>query len=256
MDTNLHPVTIENIFVGYMRKNGWKMPKSVSYLGTPNLGGEVWFRPEGRGSTAKFDMKFLYMPDDLSVILRPSQTFSPNLLAWRDLDSAKAMARYEWRSMGSKEADEIKRYFEESYHWFKVCEMIEDVMVPHFHMRIDTSLHPLDIISKQVQKALERRGFEVEKITPMEWVDTRYEMQELSKIAFKLSKPNFVFDLDWVYAPDVVLRPSKLLSPPIVEFRNENFEETLCRCCRCFRGEIYPIVLSEDEYQEIISKID
>jgi hypothetical protein len=255
MDTNLHPVTIENIFVAYMRKKGWEMPKSVSYLGTPNLGGEVWFRPRGKGSTAKFDMKFKYVPQDLSVVLRPSKSFKPNLLGWRELDSAKAMGKYKWKTFGPKEKAEVNRYFEGSYHWYKVCEMIEDVMVPHFHLRVDTCLHPMEIIAKEVQRALEKRDFEVEKITPMEWVDTRYEMQELSKIAFKLAKPNFVFDLDWIYTPDVVLSPSKAVLPPIVEFRNENFEETLCKCCKVFRGEIYPIVLSQDEYEEIVKNI-
>jgi hypothetical protein len=254
IETNLHPVTIENIFVGFMRMKGWQMPKSISYIGTPNLGGEVWFRPEGRGSTAKFDMKLAYVPQDLNVILRPDQNFKPNLLAWREVDSAKAMGRYNWCKVGPKEEAEIKRYFEESYHWYKACEMIEDVMVPHFHIRVDTSLHPMEVIAKYMQKALEERGFEVDTITPMEWKDTRYDMPELSKLVFKLAKPNFVFDLDWVYVPDVALRPSKSL-PPIGDFRNENFEGTLCKCCRCFRGEIYPIVLSGDEYQEIMKSI-
>lgn len=125
-----------------------------------------------------------------------------NLLGLGKSHQDEFVKDYKFKTVGPKDEQEIRNYFLTT-HWKKLLQYCTDKSVSHAHGYVEINFDP-KILELIADEALAKIGWTVEKVVPCIFeVHGEYR----AKICYMFGNPETVFDIGWVYNPDVVIKP-------------------------------------------------
>jgi hypothetical protein len=204
-DTSIHPESLYKIMEGYYKAIDWPLDRVIDYICTkPKIMGLHGVHPI---HGPHFDFFFRFNPDS---ILNPMPLDAKevedgkNLLIWGKSFQDKFMEQWRFKTVGPKEEKKIADYFL-SKHWKDTLTFTADPEVTHPHGYVEINFDPkvLELYAIDYMKA---RGWLVDRAVPCVFaVGKEYR----AKIVFLLAYPEKMFDIGWMYNPDVIIRPSE-----------------------------------------------
>ncbi len=204
-DTNIHPDSLYAIMEGYFKKIGWPLDRVIDYINTH--GDVLGLHGVHPFNGPHFDFFFRYNAD---TILAPMPKDCPdaeqgeNLLIWGKSFQDKFQEQFKFKTVGMHDEKLIRDYFL-SKHWKDTLTFTADPEVTHPHGYVEINFDP-KILELYAREALRERGWTVERVVPCVFaVGSEYR----GKIVFLLGNPQKMFDIGWVYNPDVTIRPSE-----------------------------------------------
>jgi len=154
-----------------------------------------------------FDFFFRFNADS---ILSPMPTDAKeaeagqNLLIWGKSFQDEFMSQWNFKTVGVKAEGEIRDYFL-SKHWKDTLTYTADREVTHPHGYVEINFDP-KVLELYAVEAMSKIGWTVERVVPCVFaVGKEYR----GKIVFLLGNPEKMFDIGWVYNPDVTIRASQ-----------------------------------------------
>lgn len=257
--TRIHWTSLQEILKGYFKMKGMPLTRNIDVVGGDGLQGPGFISLHGVApSKCRAHFGFLSRFDS-DVILEPteSELYKEDFSIFRDHGEEeslkKTLEKFRFRDVGPKEEAEIGKYFK-SKHWEKAYNMAKDRTIQHFHVHVETSIHP-DILNKFAVNALKAQGYKIQ--------ETRQSMFkglggiDYPKIMFLLSEPECMFDMTIVLNPDVILRPNRTVNVSGIKGEPEYFvvdTETRNRYYEEAKKKPY-ITLTEDEVNEVLEGI-
>lgn len=204
-DTSVHPESLYRIMEGDHKAIGWPLDRVIDYISPKkNIMGLHGVHPI---HGPHFDFFFRFNADS---ILEPmpcdvkEAEDGQNLLIWGKSFQDKFMEQWHFKTVGPKEEKEIADYLL-SKHWKDTLTFTADPEVTHPHGYVEINFDPkvLELYAIEYMKA---RGWIVDRVVPCVFaVGKEYR----AKIVFLHSYPEKMFDIGWVYNPDVTIRPSE-----------------------------------------------
>ena len=222
--TSIHPESMEEILRRYFSKRGWPIDRTINKI-RPRPGILQLHCIEPRDKV-HFDLHLIH---EEGVGIRPAHGVErdSNLLLWNRFYMEEFYQRFPFRRVGPKEEDACRRYFAFE-HWQHGLEIAARPSVPHMHINVETSLHP-ETIGQFALEALGQKGWEIHYLCPNVYLlNGRY----VGKVVFIGKQPEKVYDIGWLFNPDVILEPTKKawLFPEHIGYdlmTSEQFEEEL-----------------------------
>ncbi len=200
VETSVHPDSLEAIMVGYFAKKGWPSRRKIDHMAPKaGMGSLHGVEPTGK---PHFDFQWFFKKD---VGLRACEGGESgcNLLVWNRWYINQFYSQFPFRTVGSKEEKVLRDYFK-SDHFLKGLEFPVMPTTNHMHINVHTSAHP-DVINQFAQEAFAREGIETYYTCPNVYlVGGKYR----GKLVFMGQKPEVVFDIGWLFTPDVVIEPA------------------------------------------------
>jgi len=200
VETSVHPDSLEAIMVGYFAKRGWPSRRKIDHMAPKaGMGSLHGVEPTGK---PHFDFQWFFKKD---VGLRACEGGESgcNLLVWNRWYINQFYSQFPFRTVGSKEEKVLRDYFK-SDHFLKGLEFPVMPTTNHMHINVHTSAHP-DVINQFAQEAFAREGIETYYTCPNVYlVGGKYR----GKLVFMGQKPEVVFDIGWLFTPDVVIEPA------------------------------------------------
>lgn len=200
VETSVHPDSLEAIMKGYFRKKGWPSRRKIDHMAPKaGMGSLHGVEPTGK---PHFDYQWFFNKE---VGLRACEGGESgcNLLIWNRWYINQFNSQFRFRKVGSREEKALREYFQ-SDHFLKGIEFPTQPTTNHVHINVHTGVHP-DVISKFALEALDREGFTIYYVCPNVYlVGGKYR----GKLVFMGKKPEVVFDIGWLFTPDVVIEPA------------------------------------------------
>ncbi len=200
VETSVHPDSLEAIMKGYFAKKGWPSRRKIDHMAPKaGMGSLHGVEPTGK---PHFDFQWFFKTD---VGLRACEGGESgcNLLVWNRWYISQFYSQFPFRTVGSKEEKVLRNYFK-SDHFLKGLEFPVMPTTNHMHINVHTSVHP-DVINQFAQEAFAREGIETYYTCPNVYlVGGKYR----GKLVFMGQKPEVVFDIGWLFTPDVVIEPA------------------------------------------------
>jgi len=200
VEMSLHPDSLESIMKGYFAKMGWPSRRKIDHMAPKRgMGSLHGVEPTGK---PHFDFQWFYNKD---VGLRAYEAGESgcNLLIWNRWYINQFYRQFSFREVRSEEERTLRDYFK-SDHFLKGLEFPVRPTTNHLHINIHTSVHP-DVINKFAQEAFAREGIKTYYTCPNVYlVAGRYR----GKLVFMCQKPEVVFDIGWLFLPEVVIEPA------------------------------------------------
>jgi hypothetical protein len=200
VETNIHPLSLEEVIKGYFKKHGMEVHRKIEIFTSGqvlNSGSIHGIEPEG---LPHFDFIWSYSSENTLVPANKEN----NVEYWGEKYMEAFLSQYPFKTtVNEQELQEVKDYFR-SKAWNDYCQLNEHPDVVHIHANVETSVHP-DIIREEALKVMKERGWEIE-----EAVHVAFQMrgQMHGKIVFIANTPEKIFDIAWAYNPVVNLIPS------------------------------------------------
>lgn len=203
VNTSIHPQSLEAIVKGALAERGWSVNRGNEILSPgPNRGTLHGIHPHGM---PHFDMNWRFRPD---VVVTPMEEAEAeqgkNILYWDETYMNYVYRNYEWRAVGMDEEQEIEAYFR-SKHWDDGFTMIQDPAIVHIHVNVETSIHPR-VLERFAVEAIRQRGWQLHRVVPNVF---RSQGTYYGKLMFLFEKPEYSFDMSWIFNRDVVLAPCR-----------------------------------------------
>ena len=159
--------------------------------------------PEG---LPHFDMFTRFNPD---VVFEPmplgakETEHGHNALSWGKIyqDEYVEDKKYFFKTVGPRDEREIENYFL-GKHWKETLVNVMREDVAHCHSNVEIGCDP-KIVELFARKALAKIGWTVERVVPCV-----YDVHGVytGKLVFLLGQPEEVFNIAWVYNPDVMIQ--------------------------------------------------
>lgn len=204
VDASVHPDSLYKILVGYFNAIRWPLDRRID-LHSPKPNAVALHGLHPFGGAPHFDFVLRYNKD---VVLAPmpkdakEAEAGENLLGWGKSYQDDFVSQYKFKTVGPKDEQEIRNYFLTT-HWKKILQHATDPTVSHSHGYVEINFDP-KILELIANEALARIGWTVEKVVPCVFeVHGEYR----AKICYMFGNPETVFDIGWVYNPDVVIKP-------------------------------------------------
>lgn len=203
-DTCIHPLSLHQVMFSYFENIGHPLTRRIDPVSPhPGQAGLHTIYPVGY---AHFDMFTRFKKDAVMEEMpcdAPEAEHGHNKLSWgkRYQDTYLATKGYRFKTVGPREEAEIKQFFL-GKQWKEMQTHVLDDFYPHVHMNVEISFDP-KILEIYACQALERMGWTVERVVPCV-----YDVHGVytGKLVFVLGRPEEVFDIAWVYNPDVTIR--------------------------------------------------
>jgi hypothetical protein len=126
-----------------------------------------------------------------------------NLLIWNQWYINQFYRQFPFRKVKSKEEKALRDYFK-SDHFLKGLEFPVMPTTNHLHINVHSSVPP-GSIAKFAKEALDREGMKIYYVCPNVYlVGGKYR----GKLVFMGKKPEVVFDIGWLFTPDVMIEPA------------------------------------------------
>jgi hypothetical protein len=204
VETSIHPDSLVPIIEGYFQGIGHELSRKIDFL-TPGpetgLGALHNIHPP---PLPHFDFFFRYNANSvISPMDREKAEKGENALSWGKKFLDDFYRQFDFKSVGPAEEDEIRNYFK-LRHWKQTLSFIMDPDVIHVHCNLKINFDPkiIELISRDV---LAQQGWTIDKVVPNVFnVKGEYR----GKLVFLGSWPEKVYDIGWMYDPDVVIAPS------------------------------------------------
>jgi hypothetical protein len=242
--TSINPHSLEQIWKGWSKKVGWEHYRERNdHYASSGEWSAFTINPRGM---PHFSIYWRYNPD---LALAPG--IGPegrDFDYWRKKDVDEFINKYEkigFRPVGPKEVTEIEKYFMESEQWKRVFTLLQDPKIAHFHMNVETSIHPLEL-EKFARAELEARGIHVNRAVHM-----IFHAPYKAKIVF-MTEGNVTWDIGWTYNPLTTLKPS---CSPVVEPEDPQFDIWTLDMYDKLIGKYKFTTLDEDEVKKVIDAI-
>ena len=147
--TSIHPLSLEYLFVEYLNRIG----RRVRNVGHAFVGDWAWIKiyPEVRPI-----VNVVWRYGDGDVIAAADEG---ELDTWTDQGERSYLSDVTPRRMSAADAAEVDAYLE-SDHWKQVLSWFNDDQIEHFHVYLQTELHPHDLEPK-FTKSIAANGFEL-----------------------------------------------------------------------------------------------
>ncbi len=243
---------LQTIFEANFRKHGLVLDREIDHVGPgPGRAALHGIHPYGKGFVPLLDWFWEYSD---KVVLRPMDNgrgeMGTNLLSWGKAYMDKWFEQFQFKCVGYDEEEQIHDWFNRSKQWKELTYLIENFEkegIAHLHCNTEINFDPkiLDLFARQEMKKI---GWTICNATPCVYkVGDTYR----GKITYSLAHPEEVFDISWLYNPDVVIRPSTQTfvfndRPDFDIWTVKMFEDT------AVRGGKY-IELTDTEINEIIA---
>jgi hypothetical protein len=201
-ETCVHPEDLKALICAYLELRGMPSSRKIDYTAPRpgEMGSLHGIEPLGK---PHFDWNWFYNP---GVALQATQGGAKgesgcNLCAWNRSYIKEYYADFKFReTIGAAEEEALRKYFR-SEHWHKGLEISIDAHTTHGHMNVYTSVHP-DVIQKFAEESIREKGWEIFYTCPNVYlVDGVYT----GKLVFMGKNPEAVYDLGWMFKPDVVI---------------------------------------------------
>ncbi|MDL2220285.1 hypothetical protein LJC55_01310 [Eubacteriales bacterium OttesenSCG-928-N14] len=247
VDTSIHPDSLEPVMYDFFIKWGHPLVRHIDQLSaTPGVGALHNVHPQG---LAHFDMFFRYYED---AVLQPMRVElaekGQNALSWGKAFMDDFYKKFDFKAVGPREEQQIREFFH-SLHWKDFMRHAKHPNVMHVHCNVKINFDPkiLELIARDTLAA---QGWTIDKVVPNVY-NVRGEYT--GKLVFLGASPEIVYDLAWVYDPDVVIAPcyETLLRddfyPGFDPCLNDEYAKVL--------AESPFIRLTEEEIADIISRL-
>ncbi len=203
-DTSVHPESMKKVMFAYFEAIGHPLTRRIDPVSPhPGQAGLHSVYPKGM---AHFD---LYMRWNESTVLEAmpcdaeEAEHGSNVLSWgkKYQDWYLGEKKYQFMTVGPREEQEIKDFFL-GKQWKEMQTYVHDEEIPHVHMNVEINFDP-KVLEIYAREALARMGWTVERVVPCVYdVKGTYT----GKLVFLLGRPEEVFDIAWIYNPDVTIR--------------------------------------------------
>ena len=204
-DTCIHPESLKQVLSYYFDGIGHPLSRRIDPV-SPHPG-QVGLHTVYPRGYAHFDMFNRFNAD---VVLGPMPPEAPeaehghNALSWgkKYQDWYLGQKKYQFLTVGPREEAEIKEFFL-GKQWKEMRSYVHEqsAVYPHVHMNVEISFDP-KILEIYAREALAKMGWTVERIVPCVY-DVHGEYR--GKLVFVLGNPEEVFDIAWLYNPNVVI---------------------------------------------------
>ncbi|NPV54944.1 MAG: hypothetical protein HPY71_15765 [Firmicutes bacterium] len=205
VDTSIHPDSLMKVMEGYFKAKGWDLDRKIDLTSPkPNVAGLHGIHPFGM---PHFDFFFRFNPNAVLEPMPPTAKeaeHGSNLLSWGKSYQDNFLSKFNFKCVGPREEKEIRNYFL-SRHWKKTLEYTVDDNVTHCHGYVEINFDP-KILELLANEALAKIGWTVEKVVPCVF-DVHGEYR--GKIVYLIGNPEKMFDIGWVYNPNVTIKPSE-----------------------------------------------
>ena len=201
VETSVHPDSLEAIMAGYFEHLGWPSARKIDHMAPKRgMGSLHGVEPQGK---PHFDYQWFFKKD---VGLRPCEGGESgcNLLVWNRWYINKFYQQFPFREVGPTEEKSLEDYFK-SEHFLKGLEFPVKPNTNHMHINVHASVHP-DHIQKFAEVALKREGFELYYTCPNVYLADGKNYR--GKLVFMCKNPEVVFDIGWLFTPEVVIEPA------------------------------------------------
>jgi len=264
IDTSIHPYkSLQKIIEGYLKIRGWPIVQPIDpQVPNPSKGICALHNIRSHGKP-HWDLNWRFNPN---VVLSPMTPIDAernrNVLAWGVFETRTFIEQFPWSNGTKEEIAEIKDYFN-SKHWKQGLNLVLEPskrkdIVPtrfenlHVHINIETRVHPV-VIQKLSLEALAKEGWEVDHAV----LCIFYPMgHDSGKIVFLCTKPQVVFDIAFVFNPDVIIRPSTV---PVCGYPHEIYGHQYDVWTRTMEEEVMKkanfLELTDEEINTILNKL-
>ena len=200
VETSVHPSSLEAIMAGYFKKKGWPSSRKIDHMAPKaGMGSLHGVEPKGK---PHFDFQWFFNKD-VGLKACEGGESGCNLLIWNRWYINQFYSQFQFRKVGAPERKALQTYFK-SDHFLKGLEFPVMPTTNHTHINIHTSVHP-STLTKYAEEALAREGIKIFYTCPNVYlVAGKYR----GKLVFMSKKPEVVFDIGWLFTPDVAIEPA------------------------------------------------
>ncbi|MCF8039560.1 MAG: hypothetical protein K9K64_02235 [Desulfohalobiaceae bacterium] len=201
VETSVHPDSLENLMKEYFARMGWPSVRKIDHMAPKKgMGSLHGVEPKGK---PHFDYQWFFNSE---AGLRPIESGESgcNLLVWNRWYINQFCRQFPFSEVGSKEGKKLEDYFK-SGHFLKGLEFPVMPTTNHMHINVRTSVHP-DIIQKFAEAALYRENIRIDYTCPNVYMADGKNYR--GKLVFMSRRPEVVFDIGWLFDPEVVIEPA------------------------------------------------
>ncbi|MHB1004858.1 MAG: hypothetical protein ACYC3S_04350 [Chloroflexota bacterium] len=203
-ETCVDPLALRKVTEAYLAGRGYPITRRIDVMSPrPQMGSLHGVEPKG---LAHFDWNWFYN-ENVALAGSPGGEHGEsgcNLCVWNRSYIREYNSDFKFRrSIGPAEEEALRSYFRSDV-WHKGLEASIDPWTNHCHINCYTSVHP-DIIQKFAEESLKEKGWEIFYTCPNVYlVDGKYT----GKLVFMGKSPEAVYDLGWMFDPEVVIAPA------------------------------------------------
>lgn len=251
--------SISKIMEGYFKRKGMPLNRKIDIL-TPGTRDVIAAHnvhphdPERALYMPHMDWFWKYNPD---VVVEPADPSKfgeegKNIIAWGKNYMDNYLKQFDFKSVGPREEREIEKYFQ-SAHWKKGLRLVESPLYNHYHFNVEINFDPW-VLKVFAIDALKEIGWTVDHVVPcvFKGVGGKYQ----GKMVFLGAYPEEVYDIAWVYTPDVIIRPTTYeFSGDLPEDGDFRFNVTRIK----YRDELLQrdkyVSLSDEQIAEVLKQV-
>lgn len=150
----------------------------------------------------------------------PEAEHGENLLCWDKDYIDAALTKVPFRSVGPQEDRIIQEYFHSRF-WKMALDGILDERYTHFHLNFELNFHP-KILELYMRQEFAKIGWTLDRVVPavfdmgglirargIHLAEDDPRNAYINKLNFNLAHPQKMFDVAWMFNPDVTLRPAQ-----------------------------------------------
>ncbi|MBI3979540.1 MAG: hypothetical protein HY331_15260 [Chloroflexi bacterium] len=203
VETCVQPAQTEELICGYFAARGMPSARKIDYVAPrEDIGSIHAVEPLGR---AHFDFNWFYNPSVVLAGTRGAEMgeSGSNLCVWNRAYIREFYSDYPFRPVGPAEEEALRSYFR-SDHWHRGLELCTLPTTTHGHINCYVGVHP-DVIRRFAEEALAEKGWKISYTCPNVY---RVWGGYTGKLVFMGTDPEWVYDLGWVFKPDVVIEPA------------------------------------------------
>jgi len=218
-DTCIHPESLSELITRYFDAiNRPLLRRTDPTANRPDVAAVHSIHPLG---CPHFEVIFRYNENEALCAMPPEAPESEhghNLLSWDRECMNDILTKIPFQVVGPREDEEIKEYFMSRF-WKAALEGIVNPNYGHFHVNLEINFDP-KILELYVRQEFAKIGWTIDKIVP-----AIFDMKSLTrlkitdendkrnnyvgKLNFNLSHPHVMFDIAWMFNPDVTIRPAQ-----------------------------------------------
>lgn len=201
VETSVHPASLEKVMVGYFDRLGWPSARKIDHMAPKKgMGSLHGVEPKGK---PHFDFQWFFKKD-VGLKACESGESGCNLLVWNRWYIDNYYLQFPFRTVGAQEEKALAQYFK-SEHFVKGMEFPVKPTTNHMHINVHSSVHP-DYIQKYAEAAIARAGWKLYYTCPNVYMADGKNYR--GKLVFMCQDPEVVFDIGWLFTPDVVIEPA------------------------------------------------
>lgn len=201
VETSVHPDSLEAVMVKYFERMGWPSSRKIDHMAPKaGMGSLHGVEPEGK---PHFDFQWFFNKD-VGLKACEGGESGCNLLVWNRWYINQFYSQFPFRQVGAAEEKALEEYFK-SEHFLNGLKFPVMPTTNHMHINVHTSVHP-DYIQKFAEAAFARENIKLYYTCPNVYMADGKNYR--GKLVFMCESPEVVFDIGWLFDPEVVIEPA------------------------------------------------